>query len=346
MNTLRFANPEYLYALILIPIFILIYWITQRYVNKSLNDFASVTLQKVLVPFRSGVKTLMKFLVVLSAFSLTVVALANPQIGSKIEEVKQVGIDVFITLDLSLSMTAEDIKPSRLEKAKFEISKLIRRLRGDRIGLIVFSGEAYIQFPLTTDYAAANLFLNAVDVNTVPQAGTAIGPAIKLAIDSFKEDEETKKAIVVITDGEDHEGDLESIVGEAVDKDIAIYAIGLGSREGEPIPVFDARGNRVGYKKDRTGQTVLTKLDEATLQIITEQGNGKYYRGTNTEDELDKIYTDLAKIEKTEFGATRITEYEDRFYYFLAPAILLLLLELFIKDKKSKLFSRFLKHES
>ena len=346
MNTLRFANPDYLYALLLIPLFLIIYWVTQKYVNKSLNDFASITLQKVLVPFRSGMKSLIKFVIALSAFSLTIVALANPQIGSKIEEVKQVGIDVFIALDLSLSMTAEDIKPSRLEKAKFEISKLIRRLRGDRIGLIVFSGEAYIQFPLTTDYAAANLFLNAVDINTVPQAGTAIGPAIKLAIDSFKEDEETKKAIVIITDGEDHEGDLEPIINEAVDKDIVIYAIGLGEPRGVPIPVFDAYGNRVGYKKDRTGETVLTKLDEATLQVITSQGNGKYYRGTNTEDELDKIYTDLSQIEKTEFGATRITEYEDRFYYFLAPAIFLLLLELFITDKKSKIFSRFLKDES
>jgi Ca-activated chloride channel family protein len=325
---------------------VIIYWVTQRYTNKSLGNFASAALQKILIPFRSTFKSLMKFTIALLAFALTVVAVANPQIGSKIEEVKQVGIDVFIALDLSLSMTAEDIKPSRLEKAKFEISKLIRRLHGDRIGLIVFSGEAYIQFPLTTDYAAANLFLNAVDISTVPQAGTAIGPAIKLAMDSFKKDEDTKKAIVIITDGEDHEGDLEPIISDAVDKGIIIYAIGLGSPSGVPIPIFDAYGNMVGYKKDSSGETVLTKLDEATLQTITSQGNGKYYRGTNTEDELDKIYTDLSQIEKTEFGATRITEYEDRFYYFLAPAILLLLIELFITDKKSKIFARFLKDES
>ena len=238
-------------------------------------------------------------------------------------------------------MTAEDIKPSRLEKAKFEISKMIQRLKGDRIGLIVFSGEAFVQFPLTTDYSAANLFLSAVDINSVPQAGTAIGPALELATNSFKEDEETKKAIIVITDGEDHEGDLSGVIDDAVSKGISIYAIGLGSPAGVPIPLYNNAGVRLGYKKDNTGQTVLTKLGEATLQEITSKGNGKYYRGTNTDDELDQIYTDLAKIEQTEYGATRITEYEDRYYYFLIPAVLLLLIEVFISNKKSKLLMKF-----
>jgi len=272
---------------------------------------------------------------------MVIFALANPQIGSKIEEVKQVGIDVYILLDVSLSMTAEDIKPSRLEKAKHEISKLIHRLRGDRIGLIVFSGEAFVQFPLTTDYSAANLFLNAVDVTSVPQPGTAIAPAIELALKSFPAEDETKKAIIVITDGENHEGDLNSIAESAVDQGAGIYAIGLGSPAGVPIPLKDAAGKQTGYKQDRKGETVLTKLDEATLQEMTDLGNGTYYRGTNTDDELDKIYRDLSKIEETEFGATKITEYEDRFYYFLIPALLLLFFELFISSNKSKLFKKF-----
>lgn len=337
----RFAHPEYLNFLYLVPALIVLYFFTSRYHKKLLERFADSRLHKVLFPFRSGWKTLVKFSIALFAFALIAMALANPQVGSKIEEVKQVGIDVYICLDVSLSMTAEDIKPSRLEKAKNEISQMIRRLRGDRIGLIVFSGEAFVQIPLTTDYSAANLFLTAVDVNSVPQPGTAIASAVNLAVESFKGKEDTKKAIIVITDGEDHEGDLNEVVKEAVDKGISIYAIGLGSPSGVPIPMYNASGTQTGYKKDRQGNVVLTKLDETTLKEITRLGNGTYYRATNSSDELEQIYKDLSKLEETEFGATRITEYEDRFYWFLAPAIFLLLIEFFISSNKSKLWMKF-----
>lgn len=340
---LRFAHAEYLNLLYLIPFLVLIYWYTHKQQNNLLNEFANKALHNVLFPLKSKGKTLTKFILTITAFVLLVFALANPQVGSKIEEVKQVGIDVYIVLDVSLSMQAEDIKPSRLEKAKHSISKLIQRLRGDRIGLVIFSGDAYIQFPLTTDYSAANLFLTAVDVNSVPQPGTAIAAAIELANKSFKGEEETKKAVVVITDGEDHEGDLDKAVTEAVDNGISIYAIGLGSPSGVPIPVVDNSGKNIGYKKDNKGEVVLTKLDETTLKEITEKGNGSYYRGSNTEDELEEIYNDLSKIEETEFGATKVTEYEDRYYYLLFPAILLLLLEFFIPGRKSKLLERFVK---
>ncbi len=313
--------------------------------KKHIDLFASSKLQKVLLPLRSGFKSIYKFGIIILSMALVIVALANPQIGSKIEEVKQVGIDVYILLDVSLSMTAEDIKPSRLDKAKHQISKLIQRLRGDRIGLIVFSGEAYVQFPLTTDYSAANLFLSAVDVSSVPQPGTAIEPAINLALSSFKEDEDTKKAIIIITDGEDHEGNLTEIVEEATTKGVQTYTIGLGSPTGVPIPIYNAAGVQVGYKKDRRGNVVLTKLDEQTLQEIATVGNGKYYRASNTEDELELIYNDLGQLEETEFGATRITEYEDRFYYILFPAILLLIMEFFISNNKSKFLMKFEKEE-
>lgn len=338
---IRFAHSEYLYALYLIPVLVFFFWITYRIQKKQLNNFASSKLHKVLLPLRSVFKSVYKFGLVIIAFILLVFALANPQVGSKIEEVKQVGIDVYILLDVSLSMTAEDIKPSRLDKAKHQISKLIQRLRGDRIGLIVFSGEAYVQFPLTTDYSAANLFLSAVDVSSVPQPGTAIEPAINLALNSFKKDEETKKAIIIITDGEDHEGNVTKIVEEAVDKGVQTFAIGLGSPTGVPIPVYNNAGVQVGYKKDRRGNVVLTKLDERTLQEIANVGNGKYYRASNTEDELELIYNDLAQLEESEFGATRITDYEDRYYYLLIPAILLLFVEFFISNNKSKFLMRF-----
>ena len=292
------------------------------------------------MPFYSRVKSTFKFGVLILSFTLLILALANPQIGSKIEEVKQAGIDVYILLDVSNSMNAEDIKPTRLNKAKYEISKLINRLRGDRIGLIVFAGQAYVQFPLTTDYSAADLFLTAVDNSTVPQQGTAIAPAIELALQSFKHDEETKKAIVIITDGEDHEGKLKDMVAQAVEDGVVIYTIGMGSPTGVPIPVYNSAGIQVDYKKDREGNVILTKLDEATLEEISSLGNGKYYRSTNNNDELNMIYNDLSQLEETEFGTTRITDYEDRYYYFLIPALLLLVLEIFISNNKSHLFRK------
>jgi Ca-activated chloride channel family protein len=329
-----------LYLLYLIPLLILLFWFTQRKSRKLLEEFASSKMRNVLMPFYSRVKTFLKFGVIVFSIVLLILSLANPQVGSKLEEVKQVGIDVYILLDVSNSMLAEDIKPNRLDKAKYEISKLINRLRGDRIGLIVFAGQAYVQLPLTTDYSAADLFLSAVDNSTVPQQGTAIAPAIELALQSFKHDEETKKAIVIITDGEDHEGNLKDVVAKAVEQGVLIYSIGMGSPTGVPIPIYNSAGIRVDYKKDRTGNVVLTKLDEATLQEIAQLGNGKYYRSTNSSDELNLIYNDLSQLEQTEYGTTRITDYEDRYYYFLIPALLLLIIELFISNKKSLLFRR------
>ncbi len=338
----RFQHSEYLMLLYILPFLAALYWYASYRRSKKLKEFARQKMSGVLYPKFSAKKRLVKFSLKFLAVTLIIFALANPQLGSKIEEVKQVGIDVYICLDVSLSMQAEDIKPNRLEKAKYEISKLIDRLRGDRLGLIVFAGNAYVQIPLTTDYAAAHLLLNAVDVNSVPEPGTAIASAIKLAIDSFKKDAETQKAIVVITDGEDHQGDLKPVIEEAKKKGILIYTIGLGSPAGVPIPIYNSAGQKIGYKKDRHGNVVLTKLDEATLKEIADESGGKYFRGTNTEDELEKIYNDLAHLKQTEFGATRITDYEDRFYYPLILAILLLIVENLIPGTKSEILSKLL----
>ena len=336
---IKFANPEYLNALYLIPVLTVIFWILYRKKNRSMEKFANKELHSVVVPLFSNIKNYLKFGVILIALVCLILALANPQVGTKLQEVKQTGIDVFILLDVSLSMTAEDIKPNRLEKAKYQISNLIQKLRGDRIGLIIFSGKAYIQFPLTTDYSAANLFLSAVDVYSVPQPGTAIGSAILLAIESF-DSLATEKVIIAITDGEDHEGDVLDAVNQAVGNGIKIYTIGLGSTGGVPIPVYNNRGSMTGFKKDNAGNTVLTKLDEATLKNIASDGRGKYFRGNNYEDYLDKIYNELSELKKSEFGVKKVTDYEDRFYYFLIPAILLLIIEIFISEKRSPLYSR------
>lgn len=335
----RFANPEFLIALWLIPVLIILYIFFNRKRKKLLEKFADKELHRYIINSFSSAKSRLKFGLILASLTLLLLALANPQVGTKMQEVKQTGIDVYIALDVSRSMAAEDIKPNRLDKAKYQISNLIQKLRGDRIGLIIFSGDAYIQFPLTTDYSAANLFLSAVDFNSVPQPGTAIASAIKMAVESF-DSASTDKAIVIITDGEDHEGDIDEAVEEATDKEIKIYTIGLGSPDGVPIPEYDNRGIESGYKQDNQGQTVLTKLNESILKEIASKGNGKYYRGNDYEDYLDKIYNDLSKLEQAEFGVKKVTDYEDRFYYFLLPAILLLIVEIFITDKRSPFFTR------
>ena len=336
----RFAHPEYLYALYVLPLIIVLFFFLFKKQRKNLKAFANSNLHNILLPKYSKIKSWLKIVLVTMALSLLILAAANPQIGTRLEEVKQTGIDVFILLDVSLSMSAEDIKPNRLEKAKYQIANLINKLRGDRIGLIIFSGDAYVQIPLTTDYSAANLFLSAVDFKSVPQPGTAVATAINLAIKSFDFKTATQKVIVVITDGEDHEGDVIEAVNDAVSKDLKIYAIGLGSQDGVPIPIYNSQGEAIGYKKDREGNTILTKLNDDILKEIASKGNGKYYRGTNYEDYLDQIFKELSSIEKTEFGTKKVTDYEDRFYYFLAPAILLLILEFFLSESKSKLFSR------
>ncbi len=335
----RFANPEYLIALWAIPVLIAVFWYMTINRKKLLQKFAQKDLHKVIISSLSGYKNAFKFGLIIIAHSLLVIAAANPQVGTKMAEVKQTGIDVFILLDVSYSMIAEDIKPNRLEKAKYQISNLIQKLRGDRIGLIIFAGEAYIQFPLTTDYSAANLFLSAVDENSVPQQGTAVAAAINMANRSF-DSLNTEKVIVIISDGEDHEGDLDAAIKDADAKGVKIYTIGLGSPDGAPIPVYDLRGRMMGFKKDNGGNTVLTKLDEETLRQIASDGKGKYFRGTNYDDYLDRIYDELSELEQTEYGVKKVTDYEDRFYYFLFPAIILLILEFFISDKRSLFFTR------
>lgn len=339
----RFASPEYLNLLYLIPILIGLYFYFFISKKKSLEIFANKKLHSILFGRKSFLKEHLKFGLLIISIVFLILSIAKPQLGSKLEEVKQSGIDIYILLDVSLSMSAEDLKPNRLEQAKNEISSLIRKLDGDRIGLIIFAGEPYIQFPLTTDYSAANLFLSAVDFNSVPAQGTAIASAINMAIKSFDYSAKTQKVIVIITDGEDHEGDIDKAIEEANDKGILIYTIGMGSPTGSPIPIYDNRGNQIDFKKDENGNLILTKLDELTLQNIASKSNGKYYFASGSRNELDDIYKDLSKLQETEFGTRTITDYDDKYYYFLIPALFVLILEFFITDNRSNFFDRILK---
>jgi Ca-activated chloride channel family protein len=337
---IRFVHPEYLYLLLLLPVLWTLYVGSARWRRKQMQRFGSLTTLQRLTDAAGPAKGIWRVTLVSLACALLVLALANPQVGTRLEEVKQEGIDMFIALDVSMSMKAEDIKPNRLEKAKFEIRNLISRLAGDRIGLIVFAGDAFTQFPLTADYSAANLFLDVVDVDVVPVPGTAIGVAIEHALKSFDFKEQTTKVIILITDGENTEGDAFEAAEDAAKKGVLIYAIGLGSPAGAPIPVYGSSGKQVDFKRDRVGNVVLSKLDEVSLEKITTVGNGKYFRGTNAQAELDEIYKNLNTLQKKEFGVKRFTDYEDRFQYLLAPALLLLLLEIVVSERRSKWIAR------
>jgi len=299
---------------------------------KSLGDFAIVNQ---LMPDVSTFKMKLKFTLLLFALSLIAIGLINPQIGSKLREMKRNGADVIIALDVSNSMKAEDLSPNRLGRAKQAISRLLDKLEGDRIGIVIFAGEPFVQLPITTDYAAAKLFLETIDTDIIPTQGTAIGSAIRLAIESFGHDIGKNKSIILITDGENFEDDAVKATQEAMEKGITVNAIGLGSTSGSPIPLYK-NGNRVGFKKDKEGNTVVTKLNEEMLQAIASAGNGVYIHASNSELGLNTILDEINKLEKKTFETKMYSDYDDKFYVFLFPALCLLVIELFINERKNK----------
>ena len=331
---IKFAHSEYLYALVLLPALLVLFWWALNSRRRSLERFGSLQLLEKLMPSAAGYKRILKFALAFVAVAFLVLGLANPQIGSKMEEVKREGVDIFIAIDVSTSMKAEDIKPNRLQSTVQEVTQLLDRLQNDRIGLIVFAGDSYLQLPLTDDYGAARMMLSTIDVDIVPIQGTAIGSAIKLAMRSFVEGEKKHKAIVVITDGENHEDDAVSAAKDAASEGIVVHTIGMGSPGGAPIPLYQ-NGVQVGYKKDDEGNVIVTKLDEAALQEIADAGHGKYVRATSQQNELDAIFKDIQGMEKKEFGARIFTEYQDRFQLFLAAALLLLVVEFFVTERRN-----------
>jgi tetratricopeptide (TPR) repeat protein len=332
---LRFSNIDMLWLLTAIPLSAIGLWFAYRSRRKSLQAFVSESLLPVLAAERSMAKWITKQVYLLLAAAFLILALADPQVGTRLEEVKREGIDLFVALDVSLSMKSEDIRPSRLEKAKRDVSELLKKLAGDRVGLIVFAGEAFIQFPLTTDYSAADLFLTAVDVDAVPVPGTMIGNAITLALKSFPTDAPTKKAIVVVSDGENTEGDVMSAVEEAKKAGVRVYGVGMGTTEGGPIPMYDGSGNRSDYKRDGSGSIVLSKLDETMLQQISAATGGSYHRSTNS-NEIDKIFNELATLERTEFASKQISGFESRYQWPLCAGLFFLLLELLVSDRRTR----------
>ncbi len=331
---LRFAYPQFFYLYALVPLLILFFIWTDHRRKKLLARIGDAELVARLTASVSRRKRFWKTVLLLWVVVFLIFALADPQIGTKLERVKRKGVDIFIALDVSKSMLAEDIAPNRLEKARHEISNFIDRLEGDRIGLICFAGIAFVQCPLTLDYSAAKLFLNDIDTDLIPQPGTNIAAAIDIARKSFVTKELKHKVLVVITDGESHQGDPVEAAKEAAKEGIVIYTIGIGSPQGAPIPEFDRFGNRVGYKRDASGKIVTTKLDVLTLEKIAFETGGKYYISSTGEAELNKIYDQISKMEKKELASRQFSQFEDRFQIFLFLGLVLLVIEMLISERR------------
>lgn len=291
------------------------------------------------MPSRSAWRSHFKFFLTLLTLASIFIAVANPQMGSQLEKVKRKGIDIVIALDVSNSMLAQDIKPSRLDRAKQSINRLIDDLENDRIGLVVFAGKAYTQLPITTDYAAAKLMLSTVSTDLVPVQGTSIGKAIEMSESQFNL-EKSGKAIIIITDGENHDEEALDKVTKAAEQGIRIYTIGLGLAEGAPIPIY-SNGVMTGFKKDRAGSTIITRLDETMLQQIAEAGKGIYVRASNSQVGLNKIFDEIKRLEQNTYDVKSYSDYEDKFQYFIGIALILIFINYIINERKSRLADKF-----
>jgi Ca-activated chloride channel family protein len=273
--------------------------------------------------------------ILLVALAFFILGVAGPQFGTKLQETKRKGVEIVIVLDVSNSMLAGDLQPNRLERAKQAISSLVDRLRNDKIGLIVFAGEAFVQLPITTDYVSAKMFLSTISPKIVPVQGTAIGAAINLAAKSFSPDNKSGKAIIVISDGENHEDDVVGAASAASKNGINVDAVGVGLPEGAPIPL-DANSGQRNFLKDENGNVVISKLDEALLQKVATAGNGTYIRATNADAGLNTILDEINKMTKEEYKAKVYSDYEDQYQWPMGLALLLLLMELIIFERKTK----------
>ncbi|MFI5151249.1 MAG: VWA domain-containing protein [Bacteroidia bacterium] len=333
----RLENLHYWYIIGALPLMVLLFLLTTWWRKKMLKRFGELNRVMKLLPDVSRAKRVARFTLFMLAVSCVIIAALNPQAGSKLREVKRKGSKIIIALDVSNSMKAEDLKPNRLERAKQAISKLIDNLQGDELGLIVFAGKAYIQLPITTDYAAAKLFLENIDTDIVPTQGTSISDAIQTAEDAFGPEGEKSKALVIITDGEDHEGNVLEMAAQAYQKGIVIHTIGLGSVNGVPIPLIQGQ-TFTGYRKDRSGATIITRLDEKILQDIAKAGHGLYTHASNADVGLNHLLDEISGMAKSDIDTRIFDDYDDYFPIFVWAALVFLILEILLSERKSKLY--------
>ena len=330
----RFGESDLVFAYLLVPALIALYWWAAVQKRRDLARFGDQQLLDRLTATVSRRGQAAKPVLLVVAVSLLVTALARPQFGSRVETVSREGRDIVIALDLSASMRAQDISPNRLAKAKFAIADVIDRLEGDRVGLVAFAGEAFVQCPLTLDYGAANLFLNAMDPDMMSVQGTNLGQAVEVALDAFAETDRRHRVLVVITDGEDHEGAVDRAVELAREAGVRIYTIGIGSAEGVPIPEMDAAGRPQGFTRDAAGNVVTTQLDEVTLQTIAARTGGAYYRASPAGAELASLVGELTDGEGQEFQTEQLTLFNEQYQIFVGFALALLVAEVLVSDRR------------
>ena len=298
------------------------------------KKFADLALLKRLSPNQSLFKSVLKLFVLCSAFACLSIALVNPKIGTKLETVRSEGVDVVFAIDVSKSMLAEDIAPNRLDKSKQLVTQIINSLVSDRVGIIAYAGKAFPQLPITTDYASAKMFLQNMNTDMLSSQGTAISEAIQLSKTYFDNEDQSNRVLIIISDGEDHDGDALDIAEEAAEKGIRILTIGVGDLKGGPIPI-KRNGVILNYKKDNNGETVITRLDETTLKEIAAEANGVYMNGSNTAEVVETIKNELDKMDKQEFESKQIADFKDQFQWFLAFGILLLFIDIFLLERKT-----------
>lgn len=332
----KFAEPEYLFLLAIIPIMAVIFVYRRMKQRKSIRLFGDPEILAQLMPNVSTMRPVVKFSMQMIALFLIVVVLARPQFGTKTQEVKRQGIEVMIVLDISNSMMAQDIQPSRLDKSKQVLSRMIDQMENDKIGLVVFAGDAFTQLPITADYVSAKMFLNSISPKLIARQGTAIGSAIELAVNSFNATSKSSKAIVLITDGENHEDNAVEAAKLAQDKGIAVHVIGMGRPEGGPIPLEGS----MSFLKDNQGNVVVSRLNEEMCKEIALGGQGVYIRADNSNTAYRTIVDELDKLAKSEISATVFSDFNEQFQSFAILALLLLLIEYFVYERINKRLSR------
>ena len=331
----RFANPDFLYLLLLLPLIVAVYLYSNHRRRQNIRKYGDPTLLKELMPTISKYRPDVKFWLTFSALASIIIMLARPQFGSKMETVKRSGVETVIALDISNSMLAEDVAPSRLEKSKKLIARLIDTFNNDKVGLNVFAGEAFTQLPITSDYISAKMFLESINPSLISTQGTDIGAAIRLAMKSFTPNDGVGKAIIVITDGENHEGGAIEAAQEAAEKNMQVFILGVGSPNGSPIPV--ERGSN-DFRRDKNGEVIVTKLNEAMCQEIAKAGNGVYIRVDNSNSAEKILNEQIAKLAKSDVESQVFTEFDEQFQALAWLILILLVVEMLILERKNPLF--------
>lgn len=331
----QLEETYYFYLLAVIPILWMCYLLLQMWKKKAQKKFASSEVFPLLSPSTSLIKSTAKIFLVSLALALIIIGLVNPKIGTELEEVTREGVDVVFAIDVSKSMLAEDIAPNRLEKSKQLVSQILNSLSGDRVGIVGYAGSAFPQLPITTDYNAARMFLNSMNTNMVSSQGTAIADAISLAQTYYSDEEETNRVLIIISDGEDHQGNLENTIAEAADKGIKIVTISVGTLSGGPIPIKQ-NGKLESYMRDRNGERVITALDEVSLKNMASQTGGVYIQGNVTSQVIEEVKTYLNTLDKVAFESMQFANFKSYFQWFLAGGILFLFIDLLFLERKTK----------